>query len=383
MQVNELKIALFSGNYNYVRDGANKALNKLVEYLLRMGAQVRVYSPTVDNPAFEPMGDLISVPSFAIPGRPEYRIPLQLSNRIKEDLREFSPNIVHISSPDRVARQAVKWAHSQNIPVLCSVHTRFESYLQYYKLGLFEPVMVAWLRSLYRHCDALVAPSEGFAELLRSQHMNQDVGIWTRGVNRDVFNASKRDMAWRKSIGFDDNIPVIGFLGRLVLEKGLDVFAESLSELGKRNIPHQVMIIGDGPAKNWFAERVPHANFLGFQGGHDLGRAVASMDMLFNPSTTEGFSNVSLETMACAVPVIAARATGNVGLVQHNITGQLVTPGNIPEFADALQHYCQNIEISKLHGKAGEALSLEYSWDSINQVVADKYIELIGRHITS
>ena len=53
MDVTGLRIALFSGNYNYVRDGSNQALNRLVEYLLRQGAAVRIYSPTVENPAFE------------------------------------------------------------------------------------------------------------------------------------------------------------------------------------------------------------------------------------------------------------------------------------------------------------------------------------------
>lgn len=75
MDVSDLRIALFSGNYNMTVDGANKALNRLVGYLLAQGAAVRVYSPTVANPDFEPTGDLVSVPSFAIPGRSEYRIP--------------------------------------------------------------------------------------------------------------------------------------------------------------------------------------------------------------------------------------------------------------------------------------------------------------------
>ena len=46
MDISDLRIALFSGNYNYVRDGANQALNRLVGWLLDNGAQVRVYSPT-------------------------------------------------------------------------------------------------------------------------------------------------------------------------------------------------------------------------------------------------------------------------------------------------------------------------------------------------
>ena len=91
----------------------------------------------------------------------------------------------------------------------------------------------------------------------------------------------------------------IGFLGRLVLEKGLDIFAEVCRVLRERDVPHRVLVIGDGPARDWFAERVPEAAFAGFQRGDDLGRAVASMDVLFNPSITETFGNVTLEAMAC------------------------------------------------------------------------------------
>src|SRR6201989_3644636 len=76
VQTSDLRVALFSGNYNYVRDGANQALNRLVEYLLRQGVQVRVYSPTVKEPAFPATGDLIGIPAIPIPGRSEYRLPI-------------------------------------------------------------------------------------------------------------------------------------------------------------------------------------------------------------------------------------------------------------------------------------------------------------------
>ncbi|HSM52728.1 MAG TPA: glycosyltransferase family 1 protein, partial [Erythrobacter sp.] len=67
MQTSDLRIALFSGNYNYTRDGANQALNRLVEYLLRQGAAVRVYAPKVPNPDFEPTGDLVGLPNVRMP----------------------------------------------------------------------------------------------------------------------------------------------------------------------------------------------------------------------------------------------------------------------------------------------------------------------------
>ena len=100
MDVSDLRVAIFSGNYNYVRDGANQALNRLADYLLRQGAAVRVYSPTTETPAFEPKGDLVSLPALPIPGRSEYRIGTILPPRVKRDLAAFRPNIFHVSSPD-------------------------------------------------------------------------------------------------------------------------------------------------------------------------------------------------------------------------------------------------------------------------------------------
>ena len=90
MKPEELRIALFSGNYNYVRDGANQALNRLVGYLLRQGVKVRVYSPTVANPAFPPTGDLVSVPSISIPGREEYQLGLGLTSAIRRSASRAS-----------------------------------------------------------------------------------------------------------------------------------------------------------------------------------------------------------------------------------------------------------------------------------------------------
>ncbi len=377
METSDLRIALFSGNYNYVRDGANQALNRLVGYLLRQGAQVRVYSPTVENPAFEATGDLVSVPSIAIPGRPEYRLPLRISREMKRDMEAFAPNIMHISAPDRVGRLMAKWARDRDLPVLASVHTRFETYFRYYNMSFAEPLAVAWLRKLYRKCDALVAPSESMAQVLREQRMNYDIDIWSRGVDRDIFYPARRDLAWRQALGIADATPVIGFLGRLVMEKGLDVFSDTIDQLNRRNVEHAVVVVGEGPARCWFESRLPNAKFVGFQGGADLARAVASMDMLFNPSVTETFGNVTLEAMACGLPVVAAKATGSQSLVVDNISGRLIAPGAIAQFAEALRLYCEDSGLRAQHGKAGEHRSHDYSWDAINQTVADTYLRLI------
>lgn len=377
MDVTGLRVALFSGNYNYVRDGANQALNRFVGYLLSQGAAVRVYSPTIAAPAFAPTGDLVSAPSFPVPGRREYRVPYRMSGAVRRDLKRFQPNLVHVSSPDPLGHRAVSWARARGLPAVASVHTRFETYPRYYGLAFLEPVIESLLRRFYRRCDAIVAPSESMAQLLREQRMSYDVGIWTRGIDRQIFNPDRRDRAWRQSLGIEDDEPVIGFIGRLVMEKGLDVFSDTMDQLALRHVRHKVLIVGDGPARDWFENRLPNAIFTGFQKGADLGRAVASMDMLFNPSITETFGNVTLEAMACKLPTVAARATGSESLVTEGVTGRLIRPGAIGAFADALAAYCDNPKARADAGDAAMAEAERYGWDQVNQALVDTYIRVI------
>lgn len=379
MEISQLRVALISGNYNMVRDGPTQALNRLVGYLLDHGAAVRVFAPTVDNPQVEAVGEITSIPSIPIPGRSEYRIPFGLVGEAKHEFEVFAPNIVHVASPDRASRQGAKWARDHGVPVLASVHTRFETYPQYYHLGFLEPVVEAWLRKLYRRCDALVAPSDGMVDVLRRQRMHSDIGIWSRGVDRTVFHSGARDLAWRREQDIGDEEIAIGFLGRVVMEKGLPEFADTMAELTRRGIPHKVLVLGDGPARDWFAERVPEASFGGYLMGAALGRAVAGMDIFFNPSITETFGNVTLEAMACGVPVVAARATGATTLVRDGVTGRLIEPGDIAAYADAIAAYITDPALRRAHGQAGEARSREFSWDAINHAMAQTYLRLVQR----
>jgi glycosyltransferase involved in cell wall biosynthesis len=379
MDIADLRIALTSGNYNMVRDGATQALNRLVDYLLRHGAKVRVFAPTVPDPQVaEAPGELVPVPSFAIPGRSEYRMPFGLIGSSRSAFEDFRPDVVHVSSPDRASRQAAKWARDHGIPVLASVHTRFETYPRYYNLRFLEPVIEAWLRKLYRRCDALVAPSQGMIEVLRRQRMHSDIGLWSRGVDRTQFRSDRRDLPWRRAIGIADGDVVVGFLGRLVMEKGLDAFADTVDELKRRKVTHKVLVLGDGPARAWFADRVPEAHFAGYLMGQELGRAIASTDVFFNPSITETFGNVTLEAMASGLPVVAARATGSTSLVIDGETGRLIEPNDIAGFAAAIAAYVADPALRAAHGKAGEARSQEFSWDAINRTLAETYLRLVA-----
>jgi phosphatidylinositol alpha 1,6-mannosyltransferase len=75
--------------------------------------------------------------------------------------------------------------------VVASVHTRFETYPRYYGLAFLEPLVEAMLRRFYRRCDAIMAPSEALAQMLRDQRMSYDVGVWTRGIDDSLFTPAQ------------------------------------------------------------------------------------------------------------------------------------------------------------------------------------------------
>ena len=369
-----LRLALFSGNYNYTRDGCNQALNRLAAYMIEAGAQVRVYSPTTDTPAFEPAGDLVSAPSVAIPGRGEYRLALGLTRALRADLARFQPNLVHLSAPDLLGAQAGRWARKQGVPLVASLHTRFETYLSYYGLGWLRPGVERYLDGFYRGCDRVLAPNAPIADLLREQGMGDRVRVWGRGVDRQRFSPARRDMEWRRAQGVADNEIAVAFLGRLVMEKGLDVLSETLIRL--RGQPIRPLIIGEGPARTFVEQRLPEAILTGHLDGEALGRAVSSADILFNPSLTEAFGNASLEGMAAGLAVLCPRAPSTSALITDGQDGVLADRPDAETYAAVLQGLVAEPLRRMRLGRAARQSSARYDWNAICGSVLDVYREL-------
>ncbi|HMI41646.1 MAG TPA: glycosyltransferase family 1 protein [Sphingomicrobium sp.] len=372
-----MRVALFSGNYNYTRDGANNALNKLVAHLLTQGAEVRVFSPTSRNPAFEPTGELVSVPSIAIPGRSEFRVALGLPASIRQQLREFQPNIVHLSAPDFLGTAAQRFARELNVPVVASLHTRFETYFEYYGLRLLHDW--AWQRQsrFYRASDFVLAPNEpSRTHLWQMGVPHARIGIWGRGVEANIFNPKRRDFAWRRELGYRDEEPVILFFGRLVREKGIESFIRTIGEMWARGYRVRPMVVGSGPAELEMKARLGDAAFLGHLEGEALGRAVASADILLNPSLTEAFGNVVLEAMSAGLAVVSADVGSAQALIDNGRSGMLCPP-EPDHYADAIEHLIEHPSLRSALGKAAVAVAATNRWPLVLDEVVSAYLALL------
>lgn len=377
------RIALFSGNYNYVMDGPVRALNKLVEYLEKQGIEVLVFAPTAKEPAFQHKGTLVSVPSVCLPGkRSEYRLALGMPRRVKRQLETFEPDLIHLAAPDILGWRALSWAKKHGVPAVASFHTRFDTYPRYYHMAWLEKYITALMRKFYHRCEQVYVPSECMRTILKEQDMAKDLRIWSRGIDAEQFSPKRRDMNWRRSLGIKDDEMVISFVGRLVLEKGLGVFADTLDTLKQRGVPYKALIVGAGPERERFAELLPDAVFTGYLQGDNLARAYASSDIFFNASITETFGNVTLEAMASGVPAVCADASGSRSLVTSGETGFLVEPGNITAFADKLALLIEDRQLHQAMAKASYETSKDITWDAVLGRLLQQYGEAMSNYPT-
>lgn len=376
--MNELRVALFSGNYNATKDGAAVALNRLVAFLENQGVEVLVFSPTVARPAMEAAGTLISVPSIALPGRAEYRVALGLPRSCRKRLEAFRPTLFHLSAPDLLGYAALRLARRWGVPAVASFHTRFDTYARYYGAAWLEKYLTAYLRHFYRHCVHVYVPSESTAAELREQNIGHDLRIWSRGVDCTLFHPGKRDLAWRRSLGIGDDEVVISFAARLVREKGLGTFAEAVAALRRRGVPHRAMVMGDGPERQWMQSQMPDAIFTGFLSGEALARGYASSDVFFFPSVTETFGIVTLEAMASGVPPVCANATGSSSLITQGVTGFLAAPEGGTEFVDYLTRLVTDGDLRRRMSTACAERAQAYDWDTAMRSVLSNYREVVN-----
>jgi len=372
-----LKVAIFTGNYNHIRDGVSLTLNRLVGFLTEKGVEVLVFGPTIDQPAIDHVGNFIPVPSVSLPGRAEYRLSRSFPKEIQARLEKFDPDLVHIATPDYLGFKALKWAVKKEKPIVASYHTHFSSYLKYYKLSFLEPLLWKYLAWFYGKCIHVYVPSESMVNLLEEWNINSELKIWARGIEKDRFGPSFRDAEWRAQLGVADNDLVITFVSRLVWEKNLKLFAEVVNKL-QRSYPNlKALIVGDGPALEGTKEIIPQAIFTGFLKGDELAKAYAGSDIFFFPSDTETFGNVTLEAMASGLPCVVADATGSRSLVDHGVSGFVIPVERSDKFYTFIEELINDESLRLRMSESAIKKADAYSWQAVNNHLLTYYTEVL------
>ncbi|WP_088204172.1 glycosyltransferase family 1 protein, partial [Sphingobium sp. Z007] len=319
-------------------------------------------------------------PSIKLPVRGEFQLALGLPSATRRDIARFDPDIIHVATPDILGTRAQSFAKALGVPIVASQHTLFETYLDHYGLGWLRPLAEAHLARFYRRSDHVLVPTDALAADMGRLRGDDAVSVWSRGVDRALFNPARRDPAWRRAQGIGDNEIAILFFGRLVREKGVAQFLSVTGRLRRQGLPVRALVVGEGPARGDFGV-LADAVMTGHLEGESLARAVASADIFYHPSMTETFGNVVLEAMAAGLPIVAADAPGSRALLDDGDVGRLYPSTDLDAACDAMAAFVTSPALRRAMGDRARERSALYAWDAASAAVERVYQAMQkGRH---
>ena len=305
---------------------------------------------------------------------------------IAEVLERFRPDLIHITGPSEVGLLGALLARRMHVPLAASWHTNVHEYATR-RAGWFlrllplrhsaatgrkvEALAMATAAWFYRKAKVLFAPNPELCALLESK-TGRPCFLMPRGVDAELFHPAKRTR------DLEDTVRVLGFVGRLSVEKNIGLLAEIEHALNQNK--EKFLIVGHGGDEAWLRERMPRAEFTGVLRGEELSRAYANMDLFVFPSHTDTFGNVVLEALASGVPAIVTPDGGPCTIVRDGETGRIVPDD---QFTPAIRQILADPDRHAAMRKAARAYALTASWDSVFEGVYAAYQRLTPAAVQS
>ena len=363
-----LRVAVVTESFLPQVNGVTNSVLRVLETLAAKGHDALVIAPdSAEAPTTYAGFRVKRVPSLAVKGL----LPVGFPQRSMEPLIEgFNPDVIHLASPFFLGKYATRIAQRLSIPTLSIYQTDVAGFARHYGLSIAHTQLTNWVANIHKQTDRTLAPSSWSCEQLQSSGVN-NVLLWQRGVDSVKFNPDKRSAELRNLFTANDTSKIIvGYVGRLANEKRI----EDLAPLHDRH-DVQLVIVGDGPARQKLERVLPRARFVGYQSGEDLAAHYASFDIFVHTGKHETFCQSIQESLASGVPVIAPNSGGPLDLVQHGATGFLLDTSNSADLVAAFELLTDARTRSLMGSTARESVT-HRTWEKVNNQLIDHYRDL-------
>lgn len=411
-----MRIAYITDTYHPEVNGIVTSIHNFTENLAKDGHQIIIIAPKYDRKHDHPSKNITikRYPSFSFASNKNTRIAYPYVTSIISDLRAFKPDVIHIQTPMSIGVVGLMAARILGIPSIQTYHSYIPDFMVYlnpynflgigkaadaiasskavkkiiesdtYKLldkmtdDIRERSVVirginkltkrvrrrgettlserfAWdfTRFLYGKSNIVLTPSVALARLLIRHRMPVPVYDMSNGIEFQFFQSKKDYHIRNKMI----------YVGRLGLEKGVDVVIKAFALAHKKNPALHLDIYGEGPAKNELIKLVKNlgvadsVGFVGFVSRAVIKRSLKKHDFFVTASAMETQGLVILEAMAAGLPVLGVDALAVPDLIHDGKNGYLVEPRNYKQMAEAMLKLTESKERNKQFGLK----SLEYA----------------------
>jgi glycosyltransferase involved in cell wall biosynthesis len=312
--------------------------------------------------------------------------------RLTKILRQLRPHIVHGHTPKGGLLSMIgSW--------WCGVPVRI-----YHIHGLplvtatgIKRLLLKWTEKLScRHANQVYCVSDSVRKVAIAEGLcpTEKVKVLLNGsingidathrFNPDRYDTKTRDEV-RQKYGIPSDALVVGFVGRMVRDKGIIELAQAWTKLRKEFPKLHLLVVGGFEPQDPIPleirkqlENDERVHLAGWLGASAIPRMCLAMDILALPSYREGFNTVLLEAAAMRLPVVASRVPGCIEGVVPDVTGALVPAYDPNALADALTVYLRDATLREQHGNAGRKRVLEdFKPEDLSEAIYLEYLRLL------
>lgn len=298
-----MRHAIVTETYPPEVNGVALTVQSLERGLMARGHEVELIRPRQHARETAPAHTLL-VRGGNLPRYPGLKFGLPATGALLRHWHENPPDAVYVATEGPLGWSALRAARRLGIPVASGFHTRFDEYMRDYGLRWLQPVALRWMRHFHNLADATLVPTEELRRFLDG-HGFRHAQRLARAVDTQLFDPARRDPALRVKWGLGEDQLAVIHVGRIAAEKNLDLAVQAFRRLQQDRPDARFIWVGDGPERERLARENPDFVFGGIQRGNALARHFASGDLFLFPSRSETFGNVTLESMASGVPVVA------------------------------------------------------------------------------
>lgn len=384
----EIKIAVFTDTFDEL-NGVAVTYQRFLKYAEDNDLQLDVYTQVKEKETVENYGTarlLRFKPAFGWNFYSDLVFDFILPNpRIYKRFKEEKYDIIDSAAVGSMGINALLISRIFGIPLVGSHNTDIPRYIMPHvrsrlkflgpklseKIGLrLEKATRRYFTWYYRNCDYVVTPSL-FNKLELDDILGRKVGIFSRGVDADIFSPDKRDNSL-----LDEHRRILTlYVGRISLEKNLDILVKIFRE--RDNVT--LICVGDGPYKSEMQRRLPNAFFTGpIYDRAELARIYASADFFVFPSTTETFGQVITEAASSGLPVIVSYAGASKEQVTHGIDGFVAH--DIVEFGHFTDVLVNDGGLRQLMGVEARKSALKRTWNIVFDNLLCTYEKVISEY---
>jgi len=302
-----MRVAIVTETWPPEINGVALTVQSLARGLAALGHTVELVRPGqhTDDPAeSDPSFEQVLLPGASLPRYPGLRFGLPARHALQRRWLAQRPNVLYIATEGPLGLTALGAGRRLGIPACTGFHTRFDDFARHYGLGFLTPIVFAYLRRFHNRASATLVPTDELMSFLLANRF-RNVRRLRRGVDTGLFHPGRRDDALRTQWGLAPTDLAVLHVGRIAPEKNLELAIEAFRSIQQAQPRARFVIVGDGPARTSLAERNSDIVFTGVKRGEDLARHYACGDLFLFPSLTETFGNVTLESLASGVPVVA------------------------------------------------------------------------------